>query len=256
MPSDAVEAAIENHYRTINLSLPDQERVQAAIEQLAKLATTSQHEIDRCQGALAALKAQERKLLDKHYADKISDELFDDEAERIKGERQDAEAIIARLSIRHEDLVGGLALALKLVSADLSGLYLRANPTIRRLMNQAIFEFIWVWDEAHVQSQLASPFKELAALSQITAADATAGEALLPELTAGTTNDQASKDLVVGSISDEMVGETGFEPATARPPAGCATRLRHSPWCIESTNIAAGPQMCRPSKLRTHVRVQ
>src|SRR3954451_14291378 len=28
------------------------------------------------------------------------------------------------------------------------------------------------------------------------------------------------------------VGETGFEPATARPPAGCATRLRHSPWCV------------------------
>src|SRR5215204_4410978 len=27
-----------------------------------------------------------------------------------------------------------------------------------------------------------------------------------------------------------QVGETGFEPATARPPAGCATRLRHSPW--------------------------
>src|SRR3954454_18272990 len=27
------------------------------------------------------------------------------------------------------------------------------------------------------------------------------------------------------------VGETGFEPATARPPAGCATRLRHSPIC-------------------------
>lgn len=27
-----------------------------------------------------------------------------------------------------------------------------------------------------------------------------------------------------------VVGETGFEPATARPPAGCATRLRHSPW--------------------------
>src|SRR5207244_11131707 len=26
------------------------------------------------------------------------------------------------------------------------------------------------------------------------------------------------------------IGETGFEPATARPPAGCATSLRHSPW--------------------------
>src|SRR5579884_2062324 len=30
-----------------------------------------------------------------------------------------------------------------------------------------------------------------------------------------------------------LVGETGFEPATARPPAGCATRLRHSPWCSD-----------------------
>jgi hypothetical protein len=29
-----------------------------------------------------------------------------------------------------------------------------------------------------------------------------------------------------------FIGETGFEPATARPPAGCATRLRHSPWCL------------------------
>ena len=30
-----------------------------------------------------------------------------------------------------------------------------------------------------------------------------------------------------------VIGETGFEPATARPPAGCATRLRHSPWQIK-----------------------
>jgi hypothetical protein len=30
------------------------------------------------------------------------------------------------------------------------------------------------------------------------------------------------------------IGETGFEPATARPPAGCATRLRHSPWCVQA----------------------
>ena len=26
------------------------------------------------------------------------------------------------------------------------------------------------------------------------------------------------------------IGATGFEPATARPPAECATRLRHAPW--------------------------
>src|SRR3954470_19114722 len=27
----------------------------------------------------------------------------------------------------------------------------------------------------------------------------------------------------------QLVGATGFEPATFRPPAGCATRLRHAP---------------------------
>ena len=27
-----------------------------------------------------------------------------------------------------------------------------------------------------------------------------------------------------------LIGATGFEPATFRPPAECATRLRHAPW--------------------------
>src|SRR3954447_21662847 len=50
------------------------------------------------------------------------------------------------------------------------------------------------------------------------------------------------------------VGETGFEPATARPPAGCATRLRHSPWSVESTTdlSAAGANMCSWARLRTN----
>src|SRR3954453_8805483 len=32
-----------------------------------------------------------------------------------------------------------------------------------------------------------------------------------------------------GARSAKEVGATGFEPATARPPAECATRLRHAP---------------------------
>ena len=37
------------------------------------------------------------------------------------------------------------------------------------------------------------------------------------------------------------VGETGFEPATARPPAGCATRLRHSPYVLQSGRRESNP---------------
>jgi site-specific DNA recombinase len=229
---EAVEAAVEEHYRTISLSAPDQERVRTATEQhLAKLATTSQSEIARCQSVLTGLKLQERKLLDKHYADDISDELFHEEAERIKGERQDAEAIIERLSLRHEDLLAGLELALKLVSSDLYDLYLRASPTIRRLMNQAIFAAIWVWDENHVRAELASPFKELVALSRVDqgAADGPVGHELTANADDQAADAAASADLVVGSISFKMVGATGFEPATFRSQSECATRLRHAP---------------------------
>ena len=31
-------------------------------------------------------------------------------------------------------------------------------------------------------------------------------------------------------LSKEMVGETGFEPATPCSQSRCATRLRYSPW--------------------------
>lgn len=53
-----------------------------------------------------------------------------------------------------------LAMVLRLVSYDLHDLYLRAKPHIRRLMNQAIFEAIWIGDAEEVRSELASPFKE------------------------------------------------------------------------------------------------
>ena len=44
-----------------------------------------------------------------------------------------------------------------------------------------------------------------------------------------------------------LVGETGFEPATARPPAGCATRLRHSP--LFSSSEAGDGNRTRPKSL-------
>jgi hypothetical protein len=48
------------------------------------------------------------------------------------------------------------------------------------------------------------------------------------------------RELSLCDLQIVRVGETGFEPATARPPAGCATRLRHSPWSVESTTVPSG----------------
>ena len=70
-----------------------------------------------------------------HYEDRISGELFDDEQARIRERRQDAEGLIARLSVRYEDITATLELTLEILGHDLHELYRRADDSIRRLIN-------------------------------------------------------------------------------------------------------------------------
>jgi site-specific DNA recombinase len=262
--ADAIEAAIEHHYRGITLATTDRERIVSTIEKrLAKLASTSKEETQRCDALLANLKEQERKLLQKHYKDDISDEMFAEEAARIKHERADAKIITDRLNIRYDELSKFIAIALRIASYNLHDLYLRAKPYIRRLMNQAIFEAIWVEDDSQLHSELASPFAELAAIRDNRHRNDAPAQAPETAPTGAEADGNAespdpwleSEDWDVGSISNKMVGETGFEPATARPPAGCATRLRHSPWPAPILCCRTFARVNRPGAMGTYVRV-
>lgn len=235
--AETVEAKIEEHYKTITLTADERNRVVREVERrLAKLAATSEQELRRCNALLTDLKEQERKLMAKHYKDELSEEFFSEEATRIKRERSDAQAIIARLNIRHDELQQFLAMVLRLVSYDLHDLYLRAKPHVRRLMNQAIFEAIWVWgeeeEEVAVRSELASPFKETHEISKETkqaihrikrkAKKRPGSDKRVPVGVGAAENDEVpdpleeSGDFALGSISASMVGAAGFEPATSR----------------------------------------
>jgi hypothetical protein len=215
----------------IVLSPSARDRVATMIERhVAKQAASSATELRRNGALLAELKEQERKLLAKHYQDAISEGLFSEEAARIKGERAEAEAILAWLTIRHDEPSDFIALVLKLASYDLHSLYLRATPHIRRLMNQAIFEAIWVWDEDEIRSNLGSPLKEVLAIDKETteAIDRIQGHArarLCPGYPGRpwvARKEEASdpwkesEDFALGVISESMVGAAGFEPATSR----------------------------------------
>jgi site-specific DNA recombinase len=221
--AETIEGLIEDEYQAIKLGPDEHEQIVSTIERrLAKLAATSKQELARCSGVLDGLKEQEKKLLAKHYQDEVSDELFHEEAERIKRERVDAQAIVDRLSLRHGELRQFVSLTLKLASYDLHDLYLRASPSIRRLMNQAVFEAVWVETDdeqvVYTRAKLANPFSDVLSLRDELTRIAAHGHDKAPDPLAG------PEALVVGSITDEMVGETGFEPATARPPGpgiGC-----------------------------------
>jgi hypothetical protein len=74
-----VESAIEDHYANVSLTPIEREEVRRAIrEDLGERVATAQQEIDRCRGVLRAVKEQERKLLNMHYEDRITGELFDE----------------------------------------------------------------------------------------------------------------------------------------------------------------------------------
>ncbi len=225
---DYVEAAIERHYATIRFSEQDREHVQSAVEaHLANLAGASSEEIERCNGVLADLKEQERKLLRKHYADDISEELFAEEQARIKRERADTEAIMGRLTVDHDRLLETLALTLQLASYDLQDLYLRATPQIRRLMNQAIFEAIWLSHDEVGRARLAAPLHEARELADAIAAAKAAARRPVARHAAVQASDPenrkapdlGSEALDGGWIRTEMVELVGLEPTTFALPA-------------------------------------
>ncbi len=205
---DVVEAAIERRYRTVQLSKARQQRIRQTMKaRLDAMAAVSERETARCHSQLRTLEEQERKLLQKHYQDRISDKLYDKEQHRIAAERQAAEAIIERLSVRFDDVEETLDLALGLTD-DIQAAYLKASPTVRRLFNQAIFEWIKIGSEEVTDVSLAEPFSDLLASDLLNEPD-------LPEN--DKTPDRAGQGfLVAGSITREMVGAAGFEPATSR----------------------------------------
>jgi site-specific DNA recombinase len=223
---DAVEAAVERHYRTLAITDEDSKRVRVAVErELAGMTEVSTQELERCSGLLADLKAQERKLMEKYYRDEISAELFSEESSRIKRERVDATAIVSRLGLRHDQLENALALVLALLSRDIHDLYLRASPQQRRFINQAIFEKIWVGHEDVENAELKQPFDAIRVLSEATRIVDQA--AARQEIEAGKEAENGKAPvlneepgaLALGSISTSMVELVGLEPTTFALPA-------------------------------------
>jgi len=221
-PVDLVEAEIEAHYAGVSLSQAEREQVRETITtDLSDKIATAQQEIERCQAVLQEIKEQERKLLHMHYEDRISGELFDDEQTRIRERRKDAEALIARLSVRYDDIAATLELALEILSEDLHEMYRRADDSIRRLINQAIFNALYVCDETITDAELAEPFAALRALHDaIRGLPSSAGSLAerrqrrqrCPTNAKGPDPYRGREPFRVGSISKHLVRPSGLEP--------------------------------------------
>ena len=166
-----------------------------------------------------------------HYEDRISGELFDQEQARLRQERQAAEALIERLDLGYQDIQATLDLALEIIGEDLCGLYQRADDTIRRLINQAIFKALYIIDEEITGAELAEPFAQLHALhnaisgavDNVTAPKPAAGDKMLAANGKGPRPNRGWEPLAIGSNVGLMVARLGIEPRTLRFSVVCST---------------------------------
>ena len=85
--------------------------VEKHVHALAKVAS---RETARARAEVTRLDNDERKLLQAHYTDKISDHIYTDEQQRIRRERGAAEELLRRYEIKHDVIVQTLDLALQL----------------------------------------------------------------------------------------------------------------------------------------------
>jgi hypothetical protein len=158
------------------------------------------------------------ELLNMHYEDRITGELFDDEQTHLRHQREDAEALITRLNLSYQDIAETLDLALEILGEDLHDLYQRADDTVRRLLNQAIFNALFVCDETITKAELAGPFAELRDFHNALRGIVSATPNPTPATIVASTAPQNAKtpvprrergSLDVGSISNVLVDASG-----------------------------------------------
>jgi site-specific DNA recombinase len=160
---EAVERAIEDEYARVQLSGQRREKIRAEVRAyVAALDGKAEPEREQIETALKSIAAQEKKLLQAHYNDLISSELFTEEQQRLRRERVAAEQRQGELQADHRVTLDRLELALGLTDR-VQAAYSGAEPQTRRIFNQAIFARIWIDREEVARRELATPFRDLLA---------------------------------------------------------------------------------------------
>jgi site-specific DNA recombinase len=161
---EAVEEAVARRYETIELTASRRQKIREAVHAHAEhLDAGAEPERERVRQKLIKLAGEEKKLLQAHYDENISRELFAEEQRRVRSERVAAELRQAQLDVDHSQILEALEVALGLTDR-IETAYRAADPSTRRLFNQAIFERIWIDREDVQKAILASPIREVLAL--------------------------------------------------------------------------------------------
>ncbi len=208
LPVAAVEKAIEEFYRSIQLTPEQVEQVRRDVgeqveERLAVARKQSEHHSRR----LRILQEEQQKLVQLYYKGGVSEEVLQAEQQRIEAERTQAHHWIEAATHEAQDVREALDDALTIVGRC-HETYLEASPMLRRLLNQAIFERLLIHSDS-VECEQQPVFGHITRLGRGCQAPAKARR-----------RPQNAQDPLsfggLGSNVDTMVRMRGLEP-----PPGC-----------------------------------
>jgi|ETNmetMinimDraft_21_1059911.scaffolds.fasta_scaffold130989_2 site-specific DNA recombinase len=230
LPIDAVEDAVIDHYRTVQLR-PEfigfvEGQVDDALDDQVRAQREWKNQLEMRRNELDAKAANLVELV----ADGgLAVELAKQRLRQIEVDRADIDTqlatVVRDLSAGVEYLKGWLELL-----RDPHTLYVRASNEMRRRLNQAIFVRIFIADEGRVASELSEPARLLLEAQSrwqsmhsgdgIGSANATAAAGL---------QEQTTTDKVDGWSKDYLVEHIGFEPMTSSMPWKRASQLCQCP---------------------------
>jgi site-specific DNA recombinase len=200
-----VEEAIADFYKDVELSPELRERTEQKImEQIAELRADSVTERTRLASRQKRALSERKKLLEAHYAGAVPLDLLKSEQARLSGELEYIESRLSAIDLKFEVVERNLKAALSFVT-NLHAAYVVATSSVRRMINQAIFERFLITDEGEVIGELRPPFDLLLQASGV----AKNGLVLRRE---DRQKPRAPLTGALGLRKDCLVGEGGFEP--------------------------------------------
>lgn len=180
---DLVEAAVEEHYKTLRFHSGFIDALRKAMHRtLADSASATRLLRTDLTKQLKSLDVKEDNLLDLAASGELA-------RDKIQQRLRDVERQRAKLTKQLEDIIDDLPEAQKFLDLclqlleDPHRLYLSASDSTRRRLNQAIFSHLFVFNEQIADASVTSPLAELLAADagwhthQTTGSDTTASEA-------------------------------------------------------------------------------
>jgi hypothetical protein len=188
---------------------PGAQTVRVAVREHAEShMQTAQRESDRHARRLQELHREQQKLLHLFYKGSIGEEVLEAEQIRIETERSHAQRWGEVAAHDATEIMQALDEALALLS-DPQVRYQQASEEVRRLINQALFEKLYVRDDDINDAEPVSWVQDIHRLAS-TPQKSQIGQSICHE---GRQHDHGRLSAAVGFHKDQMVRRAGLEPA-------------------------------------------